>query len=68
MPTESAALPYDLNCARFVGHETEKTGRLDTHTTATTIALLPRVNLTYLIPKLNVLVIFPSLQLTFIAS
>jgi hypothetical protein len=32
--------------AHFVGPETEKTGRLDTHTTAIKLALLPRDNLT----------------------
>jgi hypothetical protein len=34
MSTKTAVLPYDLNRARSVGPETEKTGE-DTHTTAT---------------------------------
>lgn len=36
MPTESAAATsYISNCAHFVGPEADETGRLDTHTTAT---------------------------------
>jgi hypothetical protein len=36
----SRTTSYDLNRARFVGPETEKTGRLDTHTVPLPLALL----------------------------
>jgi hypothetical protein len=64
MPTKSAALPYDLNRARFVGLEAEKTGRLDAHTVPPLLSqLYSPVNLTQLIPKLSVLVFFRVSQL-----
>jgi hypothetical protein len=42
MPTKSAALPYDLNRARFVGLEAEKTGRLDAHTVPMLVSSTPQ--------------------------
>ena len=65
MPTESAALSYDLNRALFVGPENlEKLEDRIRHTyhppLTTKIALLVRVDLTQLLSKLIVYGVFPS--------
>jgi hypothetical protein len=74
MPTKSAGLPYDLNRARFVGLEAEKTGRLDAHTVPPLLSqlVLPRVNPTQLHSETErterFWCFFRVSQLTFIAS